>query len=74
MRRVKSTEFAGYAAEMLSQLADLAHEHGLTELRDAIKDAHAVARDSAVDAALRDIGRDAEDAGRSFTLASGFGN
>lgn len=74
MRRVNSTEFAGYAAEMLSQLADLAHEHGLPELRDAITDAHAIARESTLEATLRDIGREAEGAGRPFTLASGFGN
>jgi hypothetical protein len=73
MRRVSSTEFAGYTAEMLSQLADLAHEHGLTELRDAISNAHAAARDSVLQATICDISREAQRAGKSFSLANGFG-
>jgi hypothetical protein len=73
MSRVSSTEFVGYAAEMLSQLADLAHEHGMQDLRDALIDAHAVARNTAIDAAVSDIGREAEASGKSFSLASGFG-
>lgn len=73
MSKVSSTEFVGYAAEMLSQLADLAHEHGMQTLRDALIDAHAVARSAAIDAAVSDLGREAEGSGKSFSLASGFG-
>ena len=73
MGKVSSTEFVGYAAEMLSQLADLAHDHGMTELRDALVEVHAVARDSAIDATLSDISRDAEAAGRPIGVANGFG-
>jgi hypothetical protein len=74
MSKVSSSEFVSYAAEMLSQLADLAHDHGMIALRNALVDAHAIARDSAVDATLCDLSREAEEAGRPIAIANGFGN
>lgn len=73
MSKVSTSDFVSFAAEMLSQLTDLAHEHGMPELRDAIAEAHAVARDSQIDAALRDVAHNAAAAGRGYRIASGFG-
>lgn len=72
MTTIRSTDFTGYVAEMLAELADLAHEHGMPQLRDAIAQAHAAACGSTLDAALHDIGREAAEAGRPYGLADGF--